>query len=332
MVENGLSHGSKRVCANGTATWTPGDVDVVSKYSGSIVGAASTHDYQGQMPALIIGAKAWMAAHPDYVSGLLKAADRGAMGVRSGDAGLMQMGAIHAQIFKEQDAAYWSRYFKGAVSQNHAGETVYLGGSKVITLQEARDYFGMRSGTENVFASVYRVFKNYDETFYPTLYPKGGDGAIPAYSDVIDTTYLTAALQGVPETQGIVNTNFAVAAPITQAVSKKSWHIEFNTGSAVIRPESMPMLFQIKDAAAVASSLRLRFDGYTDDTGSAARNIPLSQARAEAVQNWLYSQAPNSFPKERMEARGYGSSGALCAELTAECRAQNRRVDITLGQ
>lgn len=332
IVEGGLAHGSKRVCVNGVATWTPGDVDVVNKFSGSIVGAATTHDYQGQMPALIIGVKSWMASHRDFVVGMLKAADRGAMAVRSGDAGLMQMGAIHAQIFKEQDAGYWAKYFKGTMGQNHAGETVHLGGSKVITLQEARDYFGMRPGTENIFASVYRVFKGYDETFYPTLYPKAGDGSIPAYTDAVDTTYLSEALQGIPESTGIVNTSFTVQAPITQAVSKKSWHIEFNTGSAVIKPDSMPLLFQIKDAAAVASSLRLRFDGYTDDTGSASRNIPLSQDRAEAVANWLYKQAPNTFPKERMEARGYGPSNPVCSDTTTECRAQNRRVEITLGQ
>ena len=331
-VEGGIAHETKKRCVNGVATWTPGDVDVVSKFSGSIVGAASTHDYQGQMPALIIGSKTWMAAHHDYVVGLLKAADRGAMAVRSGQAGLMQMGAVHSQIFKEQDAAYWAKYFKGDIGQNHAGETVHLGGSKVITLQEARDYLGMRPGTENIYASVYRVFKGYDETFYPTLYPKGGDGSIPAYADVVDTSYLTDAVKDIPESTGIQNASFAVAAPITQAVSKRSWHIEFNTGSAVIKPESMPLLFQIKDAAAVASSLRVRFDGYTDDTGSAARNIPLSQARAEAVQNWLYQQAPNTFPKERMEARGYGSTNAVCSDLTPDCRAQNRRVDILMGQ
>lgn len=332
LVENGLAHGTKRVCVNGVATWTPGDVDVVEKFNGSIVGAATTHDYQGQMPALIIGGKAWMAANRDYVVGLLKAADRGAMAVRSGDAGLQQMGAIHAQIFKEKDAAYWAKYAKGDIAQNKAGETVRLGGSKVITLQEARDYFGMRSGTENVFASVYRVFKGYDEDFYPDMYPKQGSGSIPAYKDVVDTSYLSDALKDVPETTGIANTNFTVAAPITQAVSKKAWQIEFNTGSATIKPESMPLLFQIKDAAAVASSLRLRFDGYTDDTGSATVNIPLSQSRAEAVRDWLNRQAPNTFPTGRMEARGYGPSNPVCALPTPDCRARNRRVEITLGQ
>jgi OOP family OmpA-OmpF porin len=329
VVSNGLTHGTKKVCVNGVATWTPGDVDVIKKYPGSIVGVASTHDYAGQMPALIIGAKTWMAAHHDYVVGLLRASDRGAMAIRTSEGGLMQMGAANAQIFKEQTPDYWAHYFKGE-TVSHAGDMVNLGGSKVITLQEERDYFGMRAGTENIYASVYRVFANYDGTFYPTLYPKSGSDSIPSYEEVVDTSYLADALAGIPETQGAVTAALAVSAPITQTVSKKSWHIEFDSGQATIKPDSMNQLYQIEDTAAM-TNLRIRLDGYTDSTGSATRNIPLSEARAQAVANWLTTKAPNNFPATRMEARGHGSDDPLCSDNTADCRAQNRRVEISLG-
>lgn len=331
VVSNGLSHGSKKVCVNGVATWTPGDVDVVNKYSGSIVGVASTHDYAGQMPALIIGIKPWMSAHRDYVVGLLKAADRGAMAVRSGQAGLMAMGAVHAQIFHEQDAGYWAKYFTATIGHDHEGNTVSLGGSKVITLQEERDYFGMRSGTENVYASVYRVFKGYDETFYPSIYPKGGDGSIPDYDAVMDVSYITDALQGVPATQGAVVASLAIPMPITQTVSKKVYHIQFDTGRATISPVSEHELRQIEDTAAM-TNLRIRLNGFTDNTGSASVNTPLSEARAQAVADWLFAKAPASFPQSRMEAQGHGSESPLCTDSTETCRAQNRRVEITLGQ
>lgn len=332
VVQAGLSHGTKKVCVNGVATWTPGDVDVVEKYDGSIVGVASTHDYAGQMPALVIGAKAWMATHHDYVVGMLKAADRGAMTVRGSDAGLMAMGEIHGKIFHEQNAAYWAKYFKGSVGRDHAGNPVSLGGSKVTTLQDQRDYFGMRSGTQNIFASVYRVFKGYDESFYPTMYPKTGADAIPAYETVVDTSYLTEALQGVPETQGAVVASLAVAAPITQTVSKRSWSIQFDTGKDTIKSESLDQMYSLEDSAAI-TSLRLRVDGYTDNVGQMATNIDLSQRRAAAVMNWLKEKAPANFPATRMEARGHGANDPVCpANDTAECKAKNRRVEVTLGQ
>lgn len=331
-VEGQIAHGSKKVCVTGVATWTPGDVDVVQKYDGSIVGVATTHDYAGQMPTLIIGAKAWMAAHHDYVVGLLRAADRGAMLVRSGPDGLAQLGAVHAEIFHEQTPEYWSRYYKGDLGRTKAGDIVHLGGSKVITLQDARDYWGLRAGTENIFASVYRVFKGYDETFYPTLYPKTGPNSIPSYDEVVDLTYLKDALVGVPETQGVVAPALAVAKPITRPLSKRTWHIEFASGSSAFSPASLSQLYEIEDMAAMTGQ-RLRVDGYTDNTGSPDRNITLSQARAEAITHWLNQKAPQNFPLTGMEARGHGPDAPVCpANDTASCKAQNRRVQITLGQ
>lgn len=331
-VSHGITHGTVKVCVNGVATWTPGDVDVVNKFDGSIVGVASTHDYAGQMPALVIGVKSWMATHHDYVVGLLKAADRGSILIRTGNAGLMDMGGIHAQIFHEQDASYWARYFKGDTGRDHAGDVVLLGGSKVITLQEERDYFGLRAGTENVFASVYRVFKSYDETFYPTDYPKSGNGSIPAYEEVVDLTYLTDALSGVPETQGVAAPQYASAAPITQTVSKRSWHVEFNSGSATVKISSIAVLKQIEDTA-VMTNLRLRLDGFTDNTGNPQANVTLSEQRAAAVAAWLTLKAPANFPASRLEVVGHGQDEPVCpANDTAACKAQNRRVEITLGQ
>lgn len=218
------------------------------------------------------------------------------------------------------------------MGHDHVGDQVALGGSKVITLQEQRDYFGMRPGTENIFASVYRVFKGYDENFYPTDYPKSGAGAIPDFKEVVDTSYLSDALTGVPENTGTVIASLAVAAPITQAISKKAWHVEFDIGQATVKPESMTALYAIEDTAAM-TNLRLRVDGYTDNTGSATVNIPLSEQRAQAVATWLNGKAPANFPMSRMEARGHGPSDPVCAANdTAACKAQNRRVEITLGQ
>ena len=332
VVENGLAHGTKKVCVNGVATWTPGDVDVVTKYPGSIVGVASTHDYAGQMPALIIGAKTWMAAHHDYVVGLLKAADRGAMAIRSGQDGLFAMGDVQTKIFKEQNAAYWAKYFKGVVGQDHQGNPVNLGGSKAVTLQDARDYFGLRPGTADIFASVYRVFKGYDETFYPTDYPKVGPKAIPEYDSVVNVSYLRDALADVPMNSGAVVATQALPQTITQKVSTTIKHVEFDTNAATIKPASEDVLKQIMDSANIAQGLRIQINGFTDNTGSAAINTPLSEARANAVATWLNGHAPANFPMARMEVHGYGPANPVCADNTSDCRAQNRRVEIVMGQ
>lgn len=335
VVKNGLAHNTVRACVNGVATWTPGDKDVVEKFDGSIVGVASTHDYAGQMPALFIGAKTWMHDHHDYVVGMLKAADRGAMAIRQNNA-MDAMDAANQAVFQDKNMrpGDWAKFYRGDIGTNRAGEHVRLGGSKVITLQEARDYFGLRAGNIDTYASDYRVFKKYDEDFYPDLYPKSGAKAIPAYEDVVDLSYLKDALADVPQTTSTISVaSLGVQMPISRVVSKKAWHIEFETGRAAIRQDetTRSQLQQILDSAAISSNLSLRLEGFTDDTGSAARNKPLSEARAEAVRDYLHQKAPQTFPLTKFEVLGSGSDKPLCADTTTDCRAQNRRVEITQG-
>jgi outer membrane protein OmpA-like peptidoglycan-associated protein len=333
LVKDKLAHNTVHVCVNGVATWTPGDKDVVEKFDGSIVGVASTHDYAGQMPALIIGGKDWMSKNHDYVVGLLKAADRGAMAIRLNGA-MAAMDAANQAVFQDKNmkTGDWAAYYRGMIGTNRAGERVRLGGSKAITLQEARDYFGLRAGNVDTFAADYRVFKKYDEDFYPDLYPKTGTKAIPAYEDVVDLTYLKDALADVPTTAPV---NVAVLpglqGPITRVVSKKAWHIEFDTGRASIKRDSIPLLKEIADSAAISSNLSLKLEGFTDNTGSNTVNIPLSQARAEAVRDYLHGMAAKTFPLDKFEVVGSGSNKPLCEDSSEECRKTNRRVEITQG-
>lgn len=334
VVEDGISHGTMTVVVNGAATWTPGDVDAVENFSGSIIKGTSTHEYAGQMPALLIGSKAFMAANHDMVVGMLKAIDQAAQRIRNTPEGLMAMGTANAAVFGDQPGAWWAKYYVGAFETNRAGENVHLGGSKVVTLQEQRDYFGLRPGTDDIFATVYRVFKGYDETFYPDQYPVHGDGSIPNYSDVVDTSYLVDALKDMPvNTAPIAPAFVASAAPIAHVTSAKAWNIEFDVGTATIRrtPAVARMLQDIHDTVS-PTSLYVQADGFTDDTGSQGINGPLSQARAQAVLDWLHSAAPETFPYSRLKpAQGHGSDMPICVEATPACRAQNRRVQITLG-
>lgn len=336
VIRDGIAHEKIMVKPNGVATWTPGDVDVVKRFQGSIVGVASTADYKGQMPALIVGAKDWMASHHDYVVGLLKAADRGAMAIRVNHA-MDIMDAANQDVFQDKAAGpgYWKQFYEGSSAMNGAGERVRLGGSKAITLQEARDYFGLRAGTLDTFAAVYKVFKDYDTTYYPTDYT--GVKAIPAYRDVVDTTYLSDAVRDIPEsaTAPVTVASMMPAAPISRVVSTAAVHIEFNTGSAVIKPESYPVLEGIVNQAAISSGLKFQFNGFTDDTGSDAVNVPLSRKRAQAVVAYLVQKAPKTFTSDRFEANGYGygdkTHQPVCREQTTECRAQNRRVQVVQG-
>ena len=69
--------------------------------------------------------------------------------------------------------------------------------------------------------------------------------------------------------------------------------------------------------------------GHTDSTGSDAYNNTLSQNRASAVANYLSLRGVNA---SRMVVRGMGKTSPIASNDTAEGRAQNRRVELSIQQ
>lgn len=86
----------------------------------------------------------------------------------------------------------------------------------------------------------------------------------------------------------------------------------------------------MKDGEPIAG---LTISGYTDQLGSDVVNLKLSQARAEAVRDYL---KVNGFPDVLLTVRGMGaaepkvllSSCAGSQEEQRDCLAPNRRVMI----
>ena len=117
---------------------------------------------------------------------------------------------------------------------------------------------------------------------------------------------------------------------MTSLVSSKAVSIEFELGSARISPVSTQTLEKITRDLVVAENLLVSINGHTDNTGSEDGNITLSQARANAVRDWLISKDP-SF-KNKITTNGFGQDQPIASNATAAGRAKNRRVEIKLGR
>jgi len=107
--------------------------------------------------------------------------------------------------------------------------------------------------------------------------------------------------------------------------------IQYQTGKSGIIHASLPILNQIADFLKKSNRQRLLIKGFTDNKGTASKNIILSAARANNVRDYLISQGvdPN-----RLEAQGFGSSQPIfkcpdtgCTELQNQA---NRRTEFTL--
>lgn len=70
---------------------------------------------------------------------------------------------------------------------------------------------------------------------------------------------------------------------------------------------------------------RFEIDGHADSSGTDAINIPLAEARALSVVDYLVERGVDAA---RLTSRGHGSSQPLVDNATPEGRAQNRRTEI----
>jgi outer membrane protein OmpA-like peptidoglycan-associated protein len=106
--------------------------------------------------------------------------------------------------------------------------------------------------------------------------------------------------------------------------------IAFRPGSAEIDAASDVLLAEIADVMARQPEIGLVEIGvHTDNRGSAARNLEISQQRAEAVRDRLVE---SGVSPARLEAKGYGAERPLVPNLTSANRARNRRVELRIKQ
>jgi outer membrane protein OmpA-like peptidoglycan-associated protein len=101
-------------------------------------------------------------------------------------------------------------------------------------------------------------------------------------------------------------------------------HIYFETGKAVLRPESDEALNQVLRFLENNPSLKLEISGHTDNTGSLRINQRLSRDRAGAVVNYLLGKG---ISPTMLESKGYADTQPVATNSTPEGRKQNRRVE-----
>jgi outer membrane protein OmpA-like peptidoglycan-associated protein len=117
-----------------------------------------------------------------------------------------------------------------------------------------------------------------------------------------------------------------IESDLEQAGRTEIYGIYFDFDSAVIRPESEPVLLEIADALRKNPGWKLGIQGHTDNIGGDAHNQALSTQRAESVKKALierYAIAP-----DRLTTGGFGASQPKAPNDTLEGRALNRRVEL----
>src|SRR5690606_30045235 len=104
-------------------------------------------------------------------------------------------------------------------------------------------------------------------------------------------------------------------------------NITFATDSADIASSFYTPLNNLASSFRQYNQNSIEIVGHTDSTGNHAYNVGLSQRRAQSVANYLMAQGVDA---SRLSTRGAGPDQPIASNATADGRAQNRRVEVTL--
>jgi outer membrane protein OmpA-like peptidoglycan-associated protein len=104
-------------------------------------------------------------------------------------------------------------------------------------------------------------------------------------------------------------------------------NIFFEFAKARLLPESFPELNKLVHLLKTYSSIKVRIMGHTDNVGTEARNLRLSDRRAQSVVAYLTQQGINA---QRLTFKGFGESRPIDTNATKEGRQNNRRVEFVV--
>ncbi|WP_028100552.1 OmpA family protein [Pseudoduganella violaceinigra] len=105
--------------------------------------------------------------------------------------------------------------------------------------------------------------------------------------------------------------------------------VEFESGQAVLTPAGKSILDEMAAAMQKLKGQKFEVIGHTDNVGLRLSNQNLSQARAEAVRNYL---AGKGIPAESLVATGQGPDRPIASNDSADGRARNRRIEFRMVQ
>lgn len=102
----------------------------------------------------------------------------------------------------------------------------------------------------------------------------------------------------------------------------------FDSGKSALKAGSTSVLVNALVDIKAKPGWLIVVAGHTDNTGSAQRNQALSLKRAEAVRDWM--RDTGNVPESCFAVQGYGQRRPIATNDTAQGRALNRRVEISL--
>lgn len=309
---------------NSASTWSPED-EKIFKTGRDLATLLSTKENVKQMPCLMLGLNKYLEQNVEQTKRLVTALVAAGDQVKTYDAALRYGCEMNKDVFG--DEVNWYELYRGKEMELPSGRTVSVGGSRSCNLSDNADDLGVADAASNCYASVYTLFANYMSKLYPEDLPK-----FPPVSEALDLSALKVVYAS--SDKGKMAEGFKESyskGDMTEVYGRRNYNIEFESGKAKFTGQGEKVLEEIFNSLN-ATNLRMSIKGYTDNVGNYETNMALSQARADAVRQWVMKRSKYGFSGERFaQVQGYGSERPVAANDSPDGRAKNRRVEIVFG-
>lgn len=137
-----------------------------------------------------------------------------------------------------------------------------------------------------------------------------------------------AAVPEVTTPVTLPETAMDIAKTLAQSGHAVLSDLSFETGASKLADDDFASLAALAAFLKDDPNRRIALVGHTDNKGSLASNISLSQKRAAAVRNRLIKTY--GVPKAQIDAQGAGYLAPIATNLTDAGRTRNRRVEAVL--
>ncbi len=169
---------------------------------------------------------------------------------------------------------------------------------------------------------------------YGTLNRGGKDLHIALYTSVASntTTNTPVTFIEIAEPKAMTTGQVTIDAKAIESGLQSDgkialYGIYFDTGKAVLKPESKAQLDEMAKLLQAQPALKVFIVGHTDNQGAVDANLTLSQQRAQAVVTAL-AASPYKIDTKRLSARGVANLAPVSPNTAEEGRARNRRVEL----
>jgi len=100
--------------------------------------------------------------------------------------------------------------------------------------------------------------------------------------------------------------------------------IAFENNGTSLTLESKEILDNVAKLLTANSDVKIKINGYTDNTGNSSNNRKISFRRAQEVRSYLLTKG---IAPMRIFVKGFGSEHPIATNKTEEGRMKNRRVE-----